>query len=108
MGELRGLVTDDEEGVFNVSTDDGATHRLDLNRRTVTTRTADVPATDGTPASRPVRIVAVVTCRVGHPMVVLIDRGVPGVSFTHRTTPPVVSIHRVRTAMDQQPPKEEE
>ena len=106
MGELRELVTDDEDEIFDVCTDDGTIHRLDLIGRTVTTRRADGSTTEGGVVPRQARLVTVATCRVGHPMVVLIDRGVPGVSFTHRTTPPVVRIDRVSAPLDRRPQEE--
>lgn len=104
MSELRQLVSDDEDGVFDVLTDDGDTYRLDLHMRTVTVRTREESATrDQEPAPR---LLTVATCRIGQPMVLLIDRGAAGISFTRRTTPPVLRIRRCGTRPDPQHPKE--
>lgn len=85
-------VMDEMEGVFVVSTDDGVMHHLDMDQRLVT-RTEEVSSgvhvlIDSTPAS----ILTVATCRVGVPMVLLIDRNALGVQFTRRTTATVISI----------------
>lgn len=87
-------VRDEMQGVFVVRTEDGVTHRLDLDQRQVV-RMAEVRpgflvAIDSAPAA----LVAVATCRVGAPMVLLIDRGAPDVWFTRRTCGIVSSINR--------------
>lgn len=83
---------DEAEGAFDVATDDGAMHHLDMNRRLVT-RTEDVgPGLRVVIDPAPASILTVATCRVGVPMVLLIDRNLPGVQFTRRTTAAVISI----------------
>lgn len=93
--EPQDRVLDDMDGVFVVSTDDGVAYRLDMDQRQVT-RTVEVSpgvrtALDAVPAT----LMAVATCRVGAPMVLLIDRDAPGVSFTRRTSATVLVIDQV-------------
>ncbi|MGP6178553.1 hypothetical protein ACTU6U_14775 [Microbacterium sp. A196] len=83
---------DEAEGVFVVITDDGVTHHLDMDQRLVT-RTDEVsPRVRIVVDSAPASILTVATCRLGVPMVLLIDRNAPGVQFTRRTTAAVISI----------------
>jgi len=90
-GELGQLV-DEMDGVFTVVTDAGDEFCIDLDARRVTT----LPAGDDTRGPEAdARLLTLVTCRVGAPMVMLIDRGVPGVWFTRRLTSPVARIIRV-------------
>ena len=93
--EPQGWVLDEMEGVFVVATDDGVEYRLDMNKRQVT-RTVEVRT--GIRAVLDLEsaaLVAVATCRVGAPMVLLIDRDVPGVVFTRRTSATVSTIDQV-------------
>lgn len=85
-------VLDEMEGVFVVATADGTMFQLDMDQRLVT-RSAEVSpgvrvVIDPTPAS----LLTVATCRLGAPMVLLIDRNVPGVRFTRRATAIVIRI----------------
>lgn len=83
------------EGVFVVTTADGLSHRLDLDRRQIT-RTAEIsPGVRAAVESVSASLLAVATCRVGAPMVLLIDRGTPGVWFTRRATAAVVIIEQI-------------
>jgi hypothetical protein len=83
---------DEMEGVFVVTTEDGTTHRLDMDQRLVT-RTAEVgPGTRVVVDPAPASVLTVATCRLGAPMVLLIDRNVPGVRFTRRATANVIRI----------------
>lgn len=93
--EPQGRVLDEMDGVFVVTTEDGVAYRLDMNKRQVT-RTVKV-GTRVRAVLDPVSaaLVAVATCRVGAPMVLLIDRDVPGVLFTRRTSATVLVIDRV-------------
>lgn len=93
--EAQDRVLDDMDGVFVVATDDGVAYLLDMNRRQVT-RTVEVccgvrAVLDPESAA----LVAVATCRVGVPMVLLIDRDLPGVVFTRRTSATVLTIDQV-------------
>ena len=93
--EPQSRVLDEMEGVFVVTTDDDVAYRLDMDERRVT-RTVEV----GTGARavldpESAALVAVATCRVGAPMVLLIDRDVPGVLFTRRTSANVSTINQV-------------
>ncbi|MDZ8276368.1 hypothetical protein R2Q81_10465 [Microbacterium aquimaris] len=96
------FVTDDMTGVHLVETSDGTGLRVDLDARTVQTFPAP-----GSPLSRrrveEVDLVLLATCRLGQPMVVLLDLEIPGVWFTRRTTEPVARIRpeRLRTRGDQ-------
>ncbi|CAN7379228.1 hypothetical protein LJR044_002301 [Microbacterium foliorum] len=100
--EPQDRVLDEMDGVFVVTTDDGVAYRLDMNERRVT-RTVEVGA--GIRAvldPESAALVAVATCRVGDPMVLLIDRDVPGVLFTRRTSATVLVIDQVpRTPLPQ-------
>jgi len=82
-------LVDEMDGVFVVTTTDGVAYLLDMDERLITTlreRTAS------TPESAPVRMLTLVTCSVGEPMVALLDRRVSGVWFTRRVTAPVTRI----------------
>lgn len=100
--EPQDRVLDEMDGIFVVTTDDGVAYRLDLDERQVT-RT--VEAGTGVRAvldPESAALVAVATCRVGAPMVLLIDRNVPGVLFTRRTSATVLVIDQVsRTPLPQ-------
>ncbi|WP_313391619.1 MULTISPECIES: hypothetical protein [Microbacterium] len=100
--EPQDRLLDDMDGVFVVATEDGVAFRLDMDERRVT-RT--VEARTGHRAmldSESAVLVAVATCRVGAPMVLLIDRNVPGVLFTRRTSGTVLNINQVsRTPLPQ-------
>lgn len=85
-------VTDEMEGFFVVSTEDGVTHHLDMAQRLVT-RTEEIsPGVRVLVDSTPAAILTLATCRIGVPMVLLIDRNALGVQFTRRTTATVVGI----------------
>ncbi|MBP5803481.1 hypothetical protein J2D78_15435 [Microbacterium maritypicum] len=93
--EPQGRVLDEMDGVFVVTTEDGVAYRLDMDERRVT-RTVEVGA--GVRAGLDPEsdaLVAVATCRVGAPMVLLIDRDVPGVLFTRRTSATVLVVEQV-------------
>jgi hypothetical protein len=93
--DAQDRVLDEMQGVFVVTTEDGVAHRLDLNQRQVI-RTAQVgPGIHIAVDSAPAALVAVATCRVGAPMVLLIDRGAPGVWFTRRSSANVLVIDQV-------------
>jgi len=100
--EPQDQVLDEMDGVFVVSTADGVAYRLDMDKRQVT-RTVEVRA--GVHAvldPESAALVAVATCRVGAPMVLLIDRDIPGVFFTRRTSATVLVIDQVsRTPLPQ-------
>lgn len=100
--EPQERVLDEMDGIFVVTTDDGVAYRLDLDERQVT-RTVEVGT--GVRAvldPESAALVAVATCRVGAPMVLLIDRDVPGVLFTRRTSATVLVIGQVsRTPLPQ-------
>lgn len=83
---------DEMEGVFVVATEDGTTYHLDMDQRVVT-RSAEVgPAMRAVVDPAPASLLTVATCRIGAPMVLLIDRNVPGVRFTRRATANVIRI----------------
>jgi len=84
---------DEMDGVFTVTTEDGSVFGLDLDARLVCVAPEILDA--GTPLDAkpaPTRLLTLVICQVGAPMVMLIDRGTPGVWFTRRTTAPVTHI----------------
>ncbi|MFD7871518.1 hypothetical protein ACFV3I_13600 [Microbacterium sp. NPDC059771] len=88
---------DEMDGVFVVATDDGTMYRLDMDQRLVT-RSAEVgPGVLAVVDSAPASLLTVATCRIGAPMVLLIDRNVPGVRFTRRTTANVIRIEDAST-----------
>lgn len=82
-------LTDDMSGVYDVRTDDGAIHCLDLDERAAASFDTDWPP--GTHVHH-VQLLILATCRVGERMVMLINRDSPGVRFTRRTTAVVNSI----------------
>jgi hypothetical protein len=86
------FLTDEMGGRHLVETEDGTNLRVDLDSRTVET----FAVTAGTPFQRRngevVDLVLLATCRVGEPMVVLLDLEVPGIWFTRRTTEAVTRI----------------
>lgn len=83
---------DEMDGVFVVATEDGITYRLDLDQRLVT-RSAEVgPGVRAVVDPAPASLLTVATCRIGAPMVLLLDRNVPGVRFTRRATANVIRI----------------
>lgn len=88
-------VRDEMQGVFVVSTEDGVTHHIDLDHRQLVRMAEVAPGVLGAVDSAPAALVAVATCRVGAPMVLLIDRGAPGVWFTRRTCATVSAITRM-------------
>ena len=90
--EPQDRVLDEMDGIFVVTTDDGVAYHLDLDERQVT-RTVEVSAGVWTALdSASAALVAVATCRVGAPMVLLIARDVPGVMFTRHTSATVLVI----------------
>ena len=88
------LLTDDMLGRYVVSTNDGTEVQLDLDARTVRTFAGKAPAAFRRRNREAVELVLLATCRVGEPMVLLIDLGIPGIWFTRRTTEPVTRILR--------------
>lgn len=82
---------DEMTGKFVVVTEDGATHHLDLDQRLITSSNSG-PVTGIRVDPPPARLLTLATCRVGAPMVILIDRRARGVWFTRRTTATVTRI----------------
>lgn len=89
-------LTDDMNGVHIVETSDGTQLRVDLDDRVVTTYPV-VGSSIRRRRSQEVALVLLATCRVGEPMVLLLDLDIPGVWFTRRTTEAVA---RIRSADD--------
>lgn len=92
------LLTDDMPGTYVVSTEGGTKVRVDLDARTVRTSAGTAPAAFRRRNKETVELVLLATCRVGEPMVMLIDLGIPGIWFTRRTTEPVTRIIRADLA----------
>lgn len=86
------FLTDDMGGRHLVETEDGTHLHVDLDARTVKTfaTTAETPFRRRN--AEAVDLVLLATCRVGEPMVLLLDLEVPGIWFTRRTTEPVTRI----------------
>lgn len=89
---------DETEGVFVVTTDDRVAHHLDMDQRLVTRAEEVSPGVRIVIDSAPASIITLATCRLGVPMVILIDRNAPGVRFTRRTAAAVVRIERAASA----------
>ncbi|HWL77593.1 hypothetical protein [Microbacterium sp.] len=89
-GDRIEQLLDEMEGVYVVATDDGTAYLLDLEAREVTSFAPGDTAAPGSPGAE--WLMTLVTCRVGQPMVMLLDRGLPGVWFTRRATRPVATI----------------
>lgn len=88
-GDGLAQFVDDVEGVFVVATEEGVAYLLDLDERPIAT----LPErTTSGPEPESVRVLTLVTCTVGEPMVARVDRGVPGVWFTRRVKAPVTRI----------------
>lgn len=85
-------LVDEMDGVFVVTTTDGVAYLLNMDERLITTRRE---RTASAPESAPVRMLTLVACSVGEPMVALLDRGVAGVWFTRRVTASVTRIEPV-------------
>lgn len=82
-------LSDEMLGQYVVSTEDGVDYLLDLDGRILRrARSSDRGELDMETAS----LVMLATCRVDEPMVVLVDRHIPGVWFTRRTTARVMRI----------------
>lgn len=86
-------LTDDMNGVHIVETSDGTRLRVDLDDGVVTTYPV-AGSSIRRRRSEEVDLVLLATCRVGEPMVLLLDLVIPGVWFTRRTTEAVARIHR--------------
>lgn len=86
------LLIDDMPGRYVVSTEDGTEVHLDLDARTVRTYPGTAPAAFRRRNREAVELVLLATCRVGEPMVLLIDLDIAGIWFTRRTTEPVTRI----------------
>ncbi len=84
-------LTDDMNGVHIVETSDGTQLRVDLDSRVVTTYPV-AGSSIRRRRSEEVELVLLATCRVGEPMVLLLDLDIPGVWFTRRTTEAVAHI----------------
>lgn len=87
-------LADDMPGSYVVSTEGGTEMHLDLDARTVRTFAGTAPAEFRRRNREIVDLVLVGTCRIGEPMVLLLDLGIHGVWFTRRTTEPVTRIVR--------------
>lgn len=93
--EPQDQVLDEMDGVFVVTTADGVAYRLDMNKRQVTRTVKVGPGVRAVLDPESAALVAVATCRVGAPMVLLIDRDIPGVLFTRRASATVLGINQV-------------
>ena len=90
--------SDDEAGCYVVTTESSSRYWLDLDRRLLRRVPSDVFA--GTLRLRrdgeDLDLVEVVDCRVGHPLIVLINLDLTGVWLTARESTPVVRIERLQ------------
>lgn len=88
---------DDATGCFVVTTESASRYWLDLNRRQL--RRVTSPASQAPLHLRGdgeyIDLIEIVDCRVGHPMVLLINLNVPGVWLTTRESTTVVRIDRI-------------
>ena len=84
------------EGAYRVTTT-SSTHIIDLDRYVIRRepRTVDPGAELLRRDDELVDLLAVEECTVGRPMILHLDLHVVGVSYTTRSTTPVVSIERV-------------
>jgi hypothetical protein len=94
MDSLR----DDEADCYLVTTESSSRYWLDLDRRLLRRETSTSFA--GTLRLRrdgeELDLVEVVDCRVGHPLIVLINLNLTGVWLTTRESTPVVRIERLQ------------
>lgn len=84
-------LTDDMNGVHIVEASDGTRLHVNLDDRVVTTYPV-AGSSIRRRRSEEVALVLLATCRVGEPMVLLLDLDIPGVWFTRRTTEAVAHI----------------
>lgn len=89
------LLTDDMSGGFIVLTDDGCEFRVDLDERVIRMTRGDASGPFARGGGEDIDLLELAMCRLGEPMVLLIDLKVPGVWFTRRTTEPVHRILRL-------------
>lgn len=90
-------LTDDATGCFVVTTQSASRYWLDLNRRLLRRVTSTQSQTtlhlrgDG----EYIDLIEIVDCRLGHPMVLLINLNLPDVWLTTRESTIVVRIDRI-------------
>lgn len=84
------------DGAYRVTTT-ASTHLIDLDRMVIRRqpRTVDPQAELLRRDDELIELLAVGECTVGKPMVLHVDLHIVGVSYTTRTSAPVVSIERV-------------
>ena len=95
---MRSL-SDASAGRFAVLALSGSIYTLDLDQR-VFERDAASPDHDLRRDGDAVHLMAVISCKVGEPMSLVIDLNVPGVDYTTRTTTPVVLIETLSPVSD--------
>lgn len=90
-------LTDDAIGCFVITTESASRYSLDLNQRLLRRVTSPIfqarlrLRNDG----EDIDLIEVVDCRVGHPLILLINLNLPGVWLTKRESTPIVRIDPV-------------
>ena len=87
-------LTDEATGRYLVTTESGSRYTLDFNRRLFrrTTNPTLVARRGLRRDGEDIDLVEVIECRLGKPLLLLINLWVPGVWFTTRESTPVVRI----------------
>jgi hypothetical protein len=94
-------VTDEADGCYVVTTETGSRYWLDLDRRLVrrVTRQTILQTRRLRRDGHDIDLLEIVQCRLGQPMIVLIDLNLPGVWLTTRESTLVVRIDPVPQAL---------
>lgn len=96
LGDLFGVTG----GAYVVFASDGSRHLIDLDEGKVATGSLSGASSPTVAEADSDRLLLVATCRLGEPMVLLLDRGAPGVWFTRRTTASVTRIEQATVSRD--------
>lgn len=89
--DLSGVIA----GAYAVSTSDGCRFLVDMDERLTARLGSSDEVLIEAEQARSDRLLVVATCRIGEPMVLLVDRGLPNVEFTRRETASVTRIDRL-------------
>lgn len=91
ISDLCGVIA----GAYVISTSDGCRFLVDIDECVTVRLGASDEVLIGRGQARSDRLLVVATCRIGEPMVLLVDRGVSNVEFTRRETASVTRIARL-------------
>lgn len=96
----HGGLTNTSTGKWSLSTLSGTGYYLDLDERFVARRPAsEDPDGRMRQDGQPIRLLALLFCRIGFEMVFLVDLQLPGTMATRRSSYPVIRIERIDFAL---------